>query len=81
MPPASPRSSLAGRGPAWLGHKCRELSLPSVPRCQEERIRLQTELEQKQQEAERRDATYEKELGGQRDLVHAMKMRVLELIQ
>lgn len=52
-----------------------------MPRCQEERARLQTELEQKRQEAERRDAVYEKELGGQRDLVRAMKMRVLELIQ
>ncbi|XP_058561388.1 RUN and FYVE domain-containing protein 4 isoform X4 [Neofelis nebulosa] len=52
-----------------------------LSRCQEERARLQTELEQNQQEAERRDAMYEKELGGQRDLVHAMKMRVLELIQ
>uniref|UniRef100_A0A667GZ49 RUN and FYVE domain-containing protein 4 n=1 Tax=Lynx canadensis TaxID=61383 RepID=A0A667GZ49_LYNCA len=52
-----------------------------LSRCQEERARLQTELEQNQQEAERRDAMYEKELGGQRDLVHAMKTRVLELIQ
>ncbi|XP_039089127.1 RUN and FYVE domain-containing protein 4 [Hyaena hyaena] len=52
-----------------------------LSRCQEERARLQTELEQKRQEAERRDAVYEKELGGQRDLVRAMKMRVLELIQ
>ncbi|XP_025785685.1 RUN and FYVE domain-containing protein 4 [Puma concolor] len=52
-----------------------------LSRCQEERARLQTELEQNQQEAERRDTMYEKELGGQRDLVHAMKMRVLELIQ
>ncbi|XP_074169197.1 RUN and FYVE domain-containing protein 4 [Rhinolophus sinicus] len=50
-------------------------------RCQEERAQLQAELEQKQQETERRDAMYEKELGGQRDLVHAMKRRVLELIQ
>lgn len=58
-----------------------EFSLPSVPRCQEERARLQAELEQKQQEAERRDAMYEEELGGQRDLVCAMKRRVLELIQ
>lgn len=39
------------------------------------------ELEQKQQEAERRDAMYEEELGRQRDLTHAMKRRVLELIQ
>ena len=53
----------------------------SVPRCQEERARLQAELEQKQREAERKDAAYEKELGGQRDLVRAMKSRVLELIQ
>uniref|UniRef100_A0A673TGZ7 RUN and FYVE domain-containing protein 4 n=1 Tax=Suricata suricatta TaxID=37032 RepID=A0A673TGZ7_SURSU len=52
-----------------------------LSRGQEERARLQTELEQKQQEAERSTAMYEKELGGQRDLVCAMKMRVLELIQ
>uniref|UniRef100_A0A8C3YEI7 RUN and FYVE domain-containing protein 4 n=1 Tax=Catagonus wagneri TaxID=51154 RepID=A0A8C3YEI7_9CETA len=52
-----------------------------LSRCQEERARLQAELEQKQQEAERRDAMYEEELGGQRDLVRAMKRRVLELIQ
>ncbi|XP_036885220.1 RUN and FYVE domain-containing protein 4 [Sturnira hondurensis] len=50
-------------------------------RCQEERARLQAEVEQKQQEAERRSAMYEEELRGQRDLVHAMKRRVLELIQ
>ena len=50
-------------------------------RCWEERARLQAELEHKQQEAERRDAVYEEELGGQRDLVRAVKMRVLELIQ
>ncbi|XP_057601123.1 RUN and FYVE domain-containing protein 4 isoform X3 [Hippopotamus amphibius kiboko] len=50
-------------------------------RCQAERARLQAELEQKQQEAERRDAMYEEELGGQQDLVRAMKRRVLELIQ
>ncbi|KAM5326847.1 RUN and FYVE domain-containing protein 4 [Glossophaga mutica] len=50
-------------------------------RCQEERARLQAELEQKQQEAERKSAVYEEELRGQRDLVHAMKRRVLELIQ
>lgn len=58
-----------------------ELGLPSARRCQEERARLQAELEQKHQEAERRDAMYKEELGGQRDLVQAMKMRVLELIQ
>lgn len=52
-----------------------------LSRCQEERAQLQAELEQKQQEAERRGAMYEEELGGQRDLVHAMKRRVLELIQ
>uniref|UniRef100_A0A8C0LRK8 RUN and FYVE domain-containing protein 4 n=1 Tax=Canis lupus dingo TaxID=286419 RepID=A0A8C0LRK8_CANLU len=52
-----------------------------LSRCQEDRARLQTELEQKQQEAEKRDAKYEKELGGQRDLVRAMKMRVLELVR
>lgn len=58
-----------------------QLSLPSAPRCQEERARLQAELEHKQQEAERKGAMYEEELGGQRDLVRAMKRRVLELIQ
>ncbi|XP_026347760.3 RUN and FYVE domain-containing protein 4 isoform X6 [Ursus arctos] len=52
-----------------------------LSRCWEERARLQAELERKQQEAERRDAVYEEELGGQRDLVRAVKMRVLELIQ
>ncbi|ELR60745.1 RUN and FYVE domain-containing protein 4, partial [Bos mutus] len=52
-----------------------------LSRCQEERARLQAELEQKQREAERKDAVYEEELGGQRDLVRAMKSRVLELIQ
>ncbi|XP_045367979.1 RUN and FYVE domain-containing protein 4 isoform X1 [Camelus bactrianus] len=50
-------------------------------RCQEERAQLQAELEQKQLEAERRDAMHEEELEGQRDLVRAMKRRVLELIQ
>ncbi|XP_055253215.1 RUN and FYVE domain-containing protein 4 isoform X1 [Moschus berezovskii] len=52
-----------------------------LSRCQEERARLQAELEQKQREAERKDAVYEEELGGQQDLVRAMKSRVLELIQ
>ncbi|XP_037377792.1 RUN and FYVE domain-containing protein 4 [Talpa occidentalis] len=52
-----------------------------LSRCQEERAQLQAELEQKQQEAEQRDAMYAEELGGQRDLVHALKRRVLELIQ
>ncbi|KAK2498779.1 hypothetical protein MC885_001685 [Smutsia gigantea] len=52
-----------------------------LSRCQQEKARLQVELEQKQQEAERRDAMYEEELGRQRDLTHAMKRRVLELIQ
>ncbi|XP_019493729.1 PREDICTED: RUN and FYVE domain-containing protein 4 [Hipposideros armiger] len=52
-----------------------------LSRCQEERAQLQAELEQKQQEIEKRDAMYEEELGGQRDLVRAMKRRVLELIQ
>lgn len=52
-----------------------------VPRCQAERAHLQVILEQKQREAERRNAMYEKELEGQRDLVQAMKRRVLELIQ
>lgn len=50
-------------------------------RSQEERHRLQAELEQQRQEAGRRAARYEEELGGQRDLVRAMKRRVLELIQ
>ncbi|XP_037066181.1 RUN and FYVE domain-containing protein 4 isoform X4 [Peromyscus leucopus] len=49
-------------------------------RCQAERAHLQVMLEQTQQEAERRDAMREKELEGQRDLVQAMKRRVLELI-
>uniref|UniRef100_A0A2K6MT99 RUN and FYVE domain-containing protein 4 n=1 Tax=Rhinopithecus bieti TaxID=61621 RepID=A0A2K6MT99_RHIBE len=52
-----------------------------LSRCQEERAELQARLEQKQQEAEKRDAVYQEELGGQRDLVQAMKRRVLELIQ
>ncbi|XP_041506446.1 RUN and FYVE domain-containing protein 4 isoform X3 [Microtus oregoni] len=51
-----------------------------LSRCEAERARLQMMLGQKQQEAERRDAMYEKELEGQRDLVQAMKRRVLELI-
>lgn len=58
-----------------------ELHLPSVPRCQEERGQLQAELEKKQQEAERRDAMHDEELGEQQDLVRAMKSRVLELIR
>nr|XP_044607121.1 RUN and FYVE domain-containing protein 4 isoform X1 [Equus asinus]XP_044607122.1 RUN and FYVE domain-containing protein 4 isoform X1 [Equus asinus]XP_044607123.1 RUN and FYVE domain-containing protein 4 isoform X1 [Equus asinus] len=52
-----------------------------LSRCQEERARLRAELEQKQQEANRRDAAHEEELGGQRDLVRALKRRVLELTQ
>ncbi|XP_004376359.2 RUN and FYVE domain-containing protein 4 isoform X2 [Trichechus manatus latirostris] len=52
-----------------------------LSRCQEESAQLQAELARKQQEAERRDAMYQEELGGQRDLVQAMKRRVLELIQ
>ncbi|KAM7339592.1 hypothetical protein ACRRTK_000207 [Alexandromys fortis] len=52
-----------------------------LSRCEAERARLQMMLEQKQQEAERKDAMFEKELEGQRDLVRAMKRRVLELIQ
>ncbi|KAH0513520.1 RUN and FYVE domain-containing protein 4 [Microtus ochrogaster] len=51
-----------------------------LSRCEAERARLQMMLEQKQQEAEMREAMYEKELEGQRDLVRAMKRRVLELI-
>lgn len=51
-----------------------------LSRCQKERALLQVKLEQKQQEAERRDAMYQTELEGQRDLVQAMKRRVLELI-
>ncbi|GAB1285077.1 RUN and FYVE domain-containing protein 4 [Apodemus speciosus] len=58
-----------------------EDTMTPSPRCQEERALLQAMLEQKQQEAERRDAMYQKELEGQRDLVQAMKRRVLELIQ
>ncbi|KAM6151949.1 RUN and FYVE domain-containing protein 4 [Erethizon dorsatum] len=50
-------------------------------RCEEERAQLQAELRQKQQEAKRRDTMYEEELGGQRDLIQAMKRRMLELIQ
>ncbi|XP_023557181.1 RUN and FYVE domain-containing protein 4 isoform X2 [Octodon degus] len=50
-------------------------------RCEEERAQLQAELRQKQQEAEKREAMYEEELGGQRDLIQAMKRRMLELIQ
>ncbi|XP_019061213.2 RUN and FYVE domain-containing protein 4 isoform X3 [Fukomys damarensis] len=50
-------------------------------RCEEERAQLQAELGQKQQEAKRRDAMYKEELGGQRDLIQAMKRRMLELIQ
>lgn len=42
---------------------------------------MQAKLEQKQQEAEQKDAMYQQELEGQRDLVQAMKRRVLELIQ
>ncbi|XP_006867922.1 PREDICTED: RUN and FYVE domain-containing protein 4 [Chrysochloris asiatica] len=52
-----------------------------LSRCQEEKAGLQAALEQKQQESERKDALYQEELGGQRDLVQAMKRRVLELIQ
>ncbi|XP_036093430.1 RUN and FYVE domain-containing protein 4 isoform X3 [Rousettus aegyptiacus] len=52
-----------------------------LSRCQEERGRLQAELQKKRQEAERRDAMYDEELGEQRDLVRAMKSRVLELIR
>uniref|UniRef100_A0A2K6RZJ4 RUN and FYVE domain-containing protein 4 n=1 Tax=Saimiri boliviensis boliviensis TaxID=39432 RepID=A0A2K6RZJ4_SAIBB len=52
-----------------------------LSRCQEERVELQAQLKQKQEEAERRDAMYQEELGGHRDLVQAMKRRVLELIQ
>nr|XP_045003576.1 RUN and FYVE domain-containing protein 4 [Jaculus jaculus]XP_045003577.1 RUN and FYVE domain-containing protein 4 [Jaculus jaculus]XP_045003578.1 RUN and FYVE domain-containing protein 4 [Jaculus jaculus] len=52
-----------------------------LSRCQRQKARLQAELEQERQEAERRDATYEGELAGQRDLVQAMKRRVLELIR
>ncbi|CAH6791758.1 Rufy4 [Phodopus roborovskii] len=52
-----------------------------LSRCQAERSQLQVILEQERQEAERRDAMYEKELEGQKDLVRAMKMRVLELIR
>jgi hypothetical protein len=47
-----------------------------VPRCLGERAQLQAELEQKQQEAEKRDAMYEEELREQQDLAQAMKTRV-----
>nr|XP_013015484.1 RUN and FYVE domain-containing protein 4 [Cavia porcellus] len=50
-------------------------------RCEEERAQLQAELRQKQQEADRREAMYEEERGGHRDLIQAMKRRMLELIQ
>ncbi|XP_073927782.1 RUN and FYVE domain-containing protein 4 isoform X1 [Castor canadensis] len=50
-------------------------------RCLGERAQLQAELEQKQQEAEKRDAMYEEELREQQDLAQAMKTRVLELIR
>ncbi|XP_040842426.1 RUN and FYVE domain-containing protein 4 isoform X1 [Ochotona curzoniae] len=50
-------------------------------RCCEEGSRLRAEQEQKQQEAERRAARFEEELGEQRDLVRALKRRVMELIQ
>ncbi|EHB02460.1 RUN and FYVE domain-containing protein 4 [Heterocephalus glaber] len=49
-------------------------------RCEEERDQLRAELGQKQQEARRRKAMYEEELGEQRDLIQAMKRRMLELI-
>ncbi|XP_007933976.1 RUN and FYVE domain-containing protein 4 [Orycteropus afer afer] len=52
-----------------------------LSRCQEERAQLQAEAEWKQQEAEKRATKYQEELGGQQDLVQAMKRRVLELIQ
>ncbi|XP_063093557.1 RUN and FYVE domain-containing protein 4 isoform X2 [Cavia porcellus] len=50
-------------------------------RCEEVRAQLQAELRQKQQEADRREAMYEEERGGHRDLIQAMKRRMLELIQ
>ncbi|KAM6178398.1 RUN and FYVE domain-containing protein 4 [Rhynchocyon petersi] len=49
--------------------------------CHEERAQLQAELERRHQEAERKDAIHQEELQGQRDLVQAMKRRMLELIQ
>ncbi|MBZ3880622.1 RUN and FYVE domain-containing protein 4 [Sciurus carolinensis] len=52
-----------------------------LSRCQEEKAWLQAEMEQKQQEAERRDAMYGQQLAEQRDLIQAMKTRVLELTQ
>ncbi|XP_021519997.1 RUN and FYVE domain-containing protein 4-like isoform X2 [Meriones unguiculatus] len=51
-----------------------------LSRCQTERAQLQAMLEHRQQETERRNAMYEKELEVQRDLIQAMKRRVLELI-
>lgn len=50
-------------------------------RCEEERAQLQAELRQKQEEAKKKEAMYEEELGGQRDLIQAMKRKMLELIQ
>lgn len=52
-----------------------------LQRCQEEKAQLQVQLQKEHQEAERRDAVFEEELGRQQDLVRTMKRRVLELIQ
>ncbi|XP_055967957.1 RUN and FYVE domain-containing protein 4 [Sorex fumeus] len=52
-----------------------------LSRCREEKAQLQAQLGQVRLEAERRVAMSEEELGRQRDLVLAMKRRVLELIQ
>ncbi|XP_057601124.1 RUN and FYVE domain-containing protein 4 isoform X4 [Hippopotamus amphibius kiboko] len=83
--PRSQPKKASGTPPTRCSAESRVLvskeSHDSSPKCQAERARLQAELEQKQQEAERRDAMYEEELGGQQDLVRAMKRRVLELIQ
>ncbi|XP_054578827.1 RUN and FYVE domain-containing protein 4 [Eptesicus fuscus] len=73
----------AGHQEQLLKEQERELKAmqEQLSRCQEERASLQAALEQRQQEAERRNAMYEEELAGQRDLIHDMKRRVLELIQ
>ncbi|XP_075385568.1 RUN and FYVE domain-containing protein 4 [Tenrec ecaudatus] len=48
-------------------------------RCQEERAHVQAAQEQMRQEAERKDSVCQQELREQRDVIQAMKRRVLEL--
>ncbi|XP_012859803.1 RUN and FYVE domain-containing protein 4 [Echinops telfairi] len=48
-------------------------------RCQEEKAQLQAAHEQTRQEAERKDSTCQQELREQRDVIRALKRRVLEL--